>query len=297
MIRFIKYNEIDLTRWDRCIIESLQGLPYAHSTYLSALEVKWDGLIMGDYDAVAALPWHRNRIIKSLYTPYSVQQLGWLSAEPLPADAEKTLITYIHTHYFRYHYALNYSFGGQPFTDILPAGNLVLDLEKEFPDLEKKFSPHHRREIHKAAKQSFLLHKNTTVKEFLPFLQQCWGARFYPLSFIKGGASCLMETMVKEGKGKIWTVCDERGNICAGLFFIVWQRRLIFLFASSHADGKKRGAMYFLTEHLIRAYAGQKILLDFEGSSIAGIRFFYLGFGARSQNFYILKGSKFSFNW
>lgn len=297
MIRLIKYNEIDLARWDGCIAASLQGLPYAHSAYLAALKVQWDGLILGDYEAVAALPWHRKRILKSLYTPYGVQQLGWYSANPLPAAAEEALIAYIRTHYFRYHYALNFRFGAPDLADIAPAGNLVLDLGKEYPVLEKNFSAHHRRWMRKAAEQSLLLHKNTPAAEFLPFLQHCYGERFYPLSFIKGGARCLIETMVKEEKGEIWTIRDDSGKICAGLFFLAWQKRLIFLFPAANAAGKERGAMFFLTQSLIRAYAGQNLLLDFEGSSIAGVRRFYLGFGAGCQNFYILRGGNFSFSW
>lgn len=62
-IRYLSREEIDATKWDRCIDLAPNGLLYACSTYLDCMSSnRWDALVSGDYEIVMPLPykkiWH-----------------------------------------------------------------------------------------------------------------------------------------------------------------------------------------------------------------------------------------------
>ena len=54
--------------------------------------------------------------------------------------------------------------------------------------------------------------------------------------------------------------------------------RITFLFSGNNALGKELQAMTFLIDQVIREFAGQPLVLDFEGSDDENLARFYLGF-------------------
>ena len=58
-IHYLRRYEIDTKKWDQCIIESDNGLIYAHAFYLDHMAKQWDALVMGNYDAVMPLPFNQ----------------------------------------------------------------------------------------------------------------------------------------------------------------------------------------------------------------------------------------------
>src|SRR6266550_2768979 len=59
-IHYLQRQDIDLIKWNACITAAPNGLIYARSFYLDAMTAEqWDGLVMGDYEAVMPLPWRR----------------------------------------------------------------------------------------------------------------------------------------------------------------------------------------------------------------------------------------------
>src|SRR5690606_17349129 len=84
MIRIFKHNspDLDLKKWDEVVGISPNGLIYAYSWYLDALNVEWLALIKDDYEYIMALPIQRKwGIVPISYQPILVQQLGVISPE------------------------------------------------------------------------------------------------------------------------------------------------------------------------------------------------------------------------
>lgn len=79
----LTYDEIDRKKWDACIRQSLNGLIYAETVYLDHMAVNWDGLVLGDYEAVMPLTWKKKWGIKYLYQPAFFQQGGIFSSKKL----------------------------------------------------------------------------------------------------------------------------------------------------------------------------------------------------------------------
>ena len=60
----------------------------------------------------------------------------------------------------------------------------------------------------------------------------------------------------------------------------------------NHPDGKTIGASHALIDAFIKDHADQNLILDFEGSDIRNLAFFYEGFGATNEIYPALKINK-----
>ena len=52
-----------------------------------------------------------------------------------------------------------------------------------------------------------------------------------------------------------------------------------------HPDGRTSGASHLMIDYFIQEHAGQDLILDFEGSSISSLAFFYKSFGGQLEKF------------
>ena len=60
-------------------------------------------------------------------------------------------------------------------------------------------------------------------------------------------------------------------------------------------NGKTIGASHTLINAFIKDHAGKNILLDFEGSDIQNLAFFYSGFGAHEEQYAGIKLNRLPF--
>jgi hypothetical protein len=74
-------------------------------------------------------------------------------------------------------------------------------------------------------------------------------------------------------------------KLCAGIFFLHDQDRIIYHFAATDQNARENGAMFLLIDIFIKEHAGQPIILDFEGSADPNVARFYKGFGAKETGF------------
>jgi hypothetical protein len=63
--------------------------------------------------------------------------------------------------------------------------------------------------------------------------------------------------------------------------------RIIKLRAIAKKNGRKYCANHVAIDHVIKTYAGQDILFDFEGSEIPGVASFFKSFGSNLQPYQV----------
>ncbi|MEI7803415.1 MAG: hypothetical protein WCI97_12250, partial [Bacteroidota bacterium] len=78
---YLKHAEIDKTKWDHCVKNSINHLPYCYSWYLDVVSPGWEALISGAYKYIFPLTHRRKARINYLYQPYFTQQLGLFSSK------------------------------------------------------------------------------------------------------------------------------------------------------------------------------------------------------------------------
>jgi hypothetical protein len=290
-IRFLKRSEIDGQKWDELINNSANSLPYALTWYLDAVAENWGALVLNDYHAVMPMVWLRKFGIKCLYQPYYCQQLGVFSSRPVSPDVYRLFLNTAANHFSYIHININPSaivVAGE--FALIKKKNLLLGLENSYAAIQKKYSEGHRRNIAKANKAQLIFSEQCDLKSFQNFyLENVNRAKenFKPQHekiFKK-----LTQVLIPNGPGAIFTARDNEGNLLAAVLIVKHKMRLSAIVNTSSATGKKYGASHFLFDHIIKKFSGSGYVLDFEGSSIAGVARFYEGFGATEETFYNYK--------
>ena len=100
-------------------------------------------------------------------------------------------------------------------------------------------------------------------------------------SFLIVNKSCLRA--IKFSNKSLSTSC------CLFFFvFFITNSRIYYVLAGNDPSGRPIAASHQLINAVIEKYAGKALILDFEGSDIPGIAFFFEGFGAKSEQYYYL---------
>jgi hypothetical protein len=81
----------------------------------------------------------------------------------------------------------------------------------------------------------------------------------------------------------VYGILDKQGKLLASAVYFFSQNRAYYILVGNHPDGKTIGASHALIDAFIKDHAGQNLVLDFEGSDIRNLAFFYSGFGAKEE--------------
>ncbi|MEJ2595163.1 MAG: GNAT family N-acetyltransferase [bacterium] len=282
MIRYVKYQDIDETAWDKCIRKSFNGLVYAYSWYLDIVHDEWDALVEGDYERVMPLTGNRKWGISYLFQPYFVQQLGVFSKNLLTPEITGDFLKNIPAHYRYIDIRMN-SFNkvdDEGFT-VFYHKNHLLDLINSYEKIAARYSTQTKRNLKNSGKYKLTLMKNIKPESIVKLFRENrgkglakWSDRHYSI------LRTLMYAAIYKGMGVAYGVFSERNELCAGTFFLKSKNRLIFLFSGADEAARQNSAMTFLIDSVIRAYARHQVVLDFEGSDNPQLARFYRGFGA-----------------
>ena len=133
MIKYITHQQIDKTKWDECIQQSLNPLIYGYSWYLDQSAPNWDALVLDDYEAVFPLTHGRKYFINYLYQPLITQQLGLFYKNLIGAEELENFIKAIPKKFRFVDIALNEAnYFESENISIKKRKNYLLDLEKSY---------------------------------------------------------------------------------------------------------------------------------------------------------------------
>jgi hypothetical protein len=80
-------------------------------------------------------------------------------------------------------------------------------------------------------------------------------------------------------------VINADGVMLSIAIFLKDEKRIYNIMNTTTDAGRDAAANHFLLDNVIREFADQNLLLDFEGSDLPGVKSFYENFGARNQPF------------
>lgn len=290
MIKYLKHSEIDLNKWDLCIEQSTNSLPYAFSWYLHMVAPQWDALVAGDYEAVMPLTWNKKLGIRYLYQPFFTQQLGVFYRSDYYKESTPDFIKAIPSSFKFIDIHLN-AYNHFEHTDIKlkKRKNFVLDISKPYEKLFKGYDQHCTRNIKKARKFNHVIRPVEPV-DVINFYRKHKGLETknvghddYRMLEKLSGVAREKKVMITYG-----VFNDNQEMLAAGIFLYI-KGRVIYLLGTASPKGKEARAMYALIDYAIMQSCGHPVVFDFEGSEIPGIARFFRGFGAEKQPFYKLK--------
>lgn len=290
MIQFLSHQDIDQSRWDLCIEQSVNGLIYGYSWYLNEMAPGWNALVWGDYEAVMPLTGNRKLFIKYLYQPYFMQQLGVFYTR---WELKSRVIDFIEAIPPSYRFIdINLNEHNEV---TVPNGmklkkrkNFVLDLHHEYAALEKRFDDHCSRNIKKAYKQQ------QTIAQIDPALAVAFYQKYKAMA-----TSNVLDSDYEQFLAVLLKAQERQLLLCRGVYnasqellavgiYYIHKGRIIYVLGGASDAGRESRSMYYLFDDVIRNFSGLNMLLDFEGSEIPGIARFFKGFGARKQPYFKL---------
>jgi len=282
-IQYVDQQRIDKIKWDACIAAAPNGLIYAYSFYLDAMAKHWDALVLNDYEAVMPLTWNRKFGFHYLYQPAFTASLGLFGKY----ITEKMLLKFIDAIPKKFRLIEISLNSGNSFTSLhekmISRINYVLDLNKSYDDLSKAYRENHSRNISKAQQTGCLVKRNIAVDEIIhlnrEFLKGIINEKDEDYSNLKK----LFELLAGNNKAETYSVVNKKNQLLASCVFFFDHKRVYYILAGNHPDGKTIGASHALIDAFIKDHASQNLILDFEGSDISSLVFFYSGFGAKEE--------------
>jgi len=282
VIKYLKHDEIDTEKWDKCISNSVNGLLYASSWFLDLVNDKWEGLVLNDYEAVMPLTPGRKMGIDYLYQPRFTQQLGVFSKLHL---TEKTVMEFLKSIPEKFKFIeINLNTHNKIHVSdshFQPMKTHELDLIKDYDQIFKSYSTNLKRNLKKAEKSSLQIVENIKPEGIITIFRESRGKLYSHLSDQDYDLlRRMIYVMIYKRIAKVVGVFDEMNTLCAGAFFVYSGRKIIFFFSAANHHAKSSGAMPFLIDDFIKNNAGKHFTFDFEGSNNPNLARFYKSFGA-----------------
>jgi hypothetical protein len=287
MISYLTHHKIDKSKWDEVISKSYNNLIYGYSWYLDIISPGWDAVIYGNYSAILPLTRKKKFGISYLVQPKFCQQIRIFSEvnnDQLWPDFLKLI-----RKKFIY---INICCSGdkdhfQNYPIIIPHTNLFLNLKKTYSELNKDYSKSNSKNIRRAIRHEIEV-KKCKPEIALEFLKSEYKKILadLPLSDFD-----LYDKLMQQAFKKTNMYClaaYSNNEILAVTSLLVAKKRIHTLMVASQ-NGKEKSALFYLIDRLIEEQSGTDCSIDFSGSDVESIAYFFSGFGTQSEKYYQIK--------
>lgn len=283
-ILHLRHNQIDCTRWDATIAQSLCDLPYAYSWYLDVVCPMWEALATEDYAYVMPLPLKKKWGISYLIHPIWVQQLGVFSAQEVTTEIFESFRRRIP--YLVYDFNINYLNKSCLSNCSSVKTNLIVPYRKDMAAIRKGYNSNTKRNISKAQKVGLRIGE-ASVEEFVSLWKSenttmRWDLHSTIQPLVEAAFS-QFSIFNSQFQPRLFGVY-KNDKLIAALFGMQTRERFIYLIPVSNQAGKEHSAMFLLVDYILESICCQQgLVFDCEGSMIEGVARFYRGFGAEEQ--------------
>jgi hypothetical protein len=287
-IQYLTYEQVDKNKWDTCIDSATNGCVYAYSFYLDRMAKNWDALVLyagNQYEAVMPLTWNKKYGIDYLYQPPFTANLGVFGKDitailfhdflkAIPQKFKYWDIYFNHGNFFQL----------ADFT-LYQRMNYVLPLQDNYQQIYDRYKDNIKRNIKKSVQLQIAVQKNIDAVAVIALAKE----QVHNFGDIPAAAfddfKDLYNILYKKDKAIAYGAYTATGQLIASGIFFFSHRRAYYILVGNHPDGKTLGASHALIDAFIRDHAGQHLLLDFEGSDISSLAFFYSSFGATEEKY------------
>ncbi len=294
-IQYLTHSEIDKTKWDVCIDTASNGLIYAYSFYLDHMAKHWDALVLNDYEAVMPLIWNKKYRIRYLYQPFLTAQLG-VFGKNITEELTNFFIKSMPASFRFIDISLNSNnLVASPTKFITQRSNYVLDLNKPYEILYSNYRETIQRNIKKAFQLGCSLQKNFDVEKVIELAVQQMKSQGSEESENIEFFRKLYKYLHSRQMATTYGIFSAKHELLASCVFFFSHNRAYYILVGNHPNSKTTGSSHALIDAFIRDNAGKIMLLDFEGSDIPNLAFFYSSFGAVHEIYPALKINRLPF--
>jgi hypothetical protein len=292
-IRFLQRNEIDVEKWDRCILNASNGLIYARSFYLDTMAKNWSALVEGDYNAVMPLTWNRKYGFSYLYQPAFTAQLGLFVNDPADQKLIELFISHLKKYFMFCEIHLNYANNPREF---IRRTNYELYLGNPYTEIRTGYKKRLLENLAESEKNQMIYSRPDNFSSAILLFRQEYGKRF---SHVKARHYKQFELLChKLSELKmlfVRQVSDPSGNLLSSSIFFKDERRIYNIMSVTLKAGRDKRSQFFLLDQLFREFSTNDLIFDFEGSEVPGIAEFYRKFGPVLSSYPFLRYNSLPF--
>jgi hypothetical protein len=253
------------------------------------MAVNWDALIIGDYEAVLPLPWKKKFGIYYLYTPRFTSPLAVYGQ--IPASIElKHMLNQV-PQKFRL-WDLNLTNDLSAFSaSAVKRKNHLLHLLPSYDKLRKNYRASYRNLLNQAEEAGQHVSKEISIETIIRLTagkKNISGTRSEDYTRFRK----LFKLLEEKGQAVCYGNYNPSKDLIGAAVFFTSENRIYYMLAWNNEEGRQKGASHQLIDAIIQQNAGKDIWIDFEGSDIPGIAFFFEGFGAQSEYYYYLRENR-----
>jgi len=286
-IKYFTNDKIDKQKWDNCISNAGNSLIYAYSFYLDAMAKNWDALILNDYETVMPLTWNKKYGIRYLYQPPFTQQLGIFSQQPVTANTIQAFINIIKT---KFPFAEVFTNTGNIIPQTKPHTNFILPLISLYQNIRIGYKKDLLNNLKHADKMLLTYINSEDYIEAIDIYIKEYAARIPHVKKADYQAfRNLCAFLLTKNMLVIRKVLSQTNDLLAVALFLKDNKRLYNIMSTVMLSGRKLAANHFLFDQLIKEFSEKISVIDFEGSDIEGIAFFYENFGAINEPYYFFR--------
>ena len=140
------------------------------------------------------------------------------------------------------------------------------------------------RNIKKAQDAGNTLKKNIPVSDIIHLAKE-QAKNFSPITNKDyENFSSLFAILQKKNMAVTYGIYSSQQQLVASSGWFFSHDRAYYILVGNHPNGRTSGASHLMIDHFIQDHAGKKLLLDFEGSDIKNLAWFYSSFGAQKKN-------------
>lgn len=289
-IQYLTNDRIDKEKWDKCINSASNGLIYAYSFYLDHMARHWDALVLGDYESVMPLTWNKKYGIYYLYQPPFVASAG-VFGKNSTKEITQNFIAAIPSKFRLIEISLNYDnkLDGK---DVIIKDNYILDLNNPYERIYKNYRDNIKRNIKKSQQAGCYCKVDIPVDNIIDISKE----QLKNLIKISGTGynnfKNLYEHLHSKQQATTYGIYSARNELLASCVYFFSNKRAYYILVGNTPDGKTLGASHHLIDSFIASNCEKDLLLDFEGSDIRNLAFFYSSFGASLETYPALRINK-----
>ena len=291
-IKYLSRKEIDIVKWDLCIDKAANGLIYSYSFYLDHMARQWDALVLNDYETVMPLTWNRKYGIYYLFQPFLCSQLG-VFGNNLNNELLTSFLKSIPKKFRYWNISLNHGnvFRVNDF-HLYERNNFILSLNKSYEEISSGYRENSKRNINKSKQLGCYLKKDFGADQVIQLAIE----QMKNYSTAKAGGFDKFYNLYlflhKTQRAMTYGIFSATHELLASCIFFFSHSRAYYILVGNHANGKKAGASHALIDAFIKEHSGTELILDFEGSDIKNLAFFYSSFGAAEEKYPAIKLNK-----
>jgi hypothetical protein len=290
MIRYLKHSEIDPEKWNQAVRNSLSPNVLAEYELLDLLTGNdtWHALVNDDYQAVMPLPTRQKGVLKYVYTPFFLPQMGIFYRQDIRMSVYVSFLEEISKHYVLADVLMNEQ-NAQDIDELEFPPHFVsytLSMHLPYNELYSQFHENTNRNIKAAQKhQCRITVQEEKVADIIALFRTNKGSeeavnfRDDDYTRLRRVSDYLLEHNLLE----VYGVRTNDNKLAAGALFVKDGKRRWFWFSGRDNQLSECKPMFLLLDAYIRDHAESDLDLDFNGSSNPNVARLYQGFGSTKR--------------